>query len=89
VPGSHPRGWASVEGGTITAEQFDVAGAAGVALPAAAGESILVHNHLWHRTSRNTTAAPRRAVSISYLDAETRCGRKRRAPRRFLSVFGG
>ena len=57
------------------------------ALPARRGESILVHNHTWHRTGQNHTAAPRRAVSVSFLGAEVSCVRRRRAPRQFLRLF--
>ena len=33
-------------------------------LPAVAGEVILVHNHLWHRSGRTATGKPRRALSV-------------------------
>ncbi|MFT5432022.1 MAG: phytanoyl-CoA hydroxylase [Myxococcota bacterium] len=90
VPGSHKHGLASAEGGTVSEEQLRLANADTTAtrLPARRGESILVHNHLWHRTGRNHTAAPRRALSISFLDGETGCTRRRRAPRQFMPVFG-
>jgi phytanoyl-CoA hydroxylase len=90
VPGSHKLGLASNEGGTISQERLRLgnADAAGTRLPARRGESILIHNHLWHRTGRNHTAAPRRALSISFLDGATGCKRRRRAPRRFMPVFG-
>ena len=91
VPGSHKPGLASAEGGTISDERLKQGEAdrASVRLPARRGESILVHNHLWHRTGRNHTALPRRAVSISFLDDATRCSRRRRAPRQFMPLFGG
>lgn len=89
VPGTHHLGLASPEGGTVQAHRLEDADAPRRAfrLPALAGESILIHNHLWHRSGRNATPAPRRAVSISYLDAATRCLRRRRAPRQFRRVF--
>ncbi len=89
VPGSHHGGLATPEGGTITEASLSAAGAEArtTALPARRGESYLVHNHIWHRTGRNRTDAPRRAVSISFLDRETRCTRKRRAPRQFRRLF--
>jgi len=90
VRGSHKGGLATPEGGTIPQARLDEVDAEGsaVALPARRGESFLVHNHTWHRTGRNSTDAPRRAVSISFLDGETRCKRRRRAPREFRRLFG-
>ena len=89
VPGTHLHGLASPEGGTVQPHNLAARGAGelGIRLPARAGEAILVHNHLWHRSGRNHTAAPRRAVSISFLDGATRCLRRRRAPRRFMPLF--
>lgn len=89
LPGSHLHGLASPEGGTITPASLDDAEAESrsVALPARRGESILVHNHIWHRTGRNRTPSPRRAISLSFLDGETHCKRKRRAPRQFKRLF--
>ncbi len=89
VPGSHLGGLASSEGGTVTEAALlsqDAASRA-IALPAEPGECILVHNHTWHRTGRNTTAVPRRAISVSFLDEHTRCTRKRRQPRVFRRLF--
>ena len=43
-----------------------------VELEAEAGEAILLHNFLLHRSGVNTTAAPRRAFSATYMDATTR-----------------
>ncbi len=89
VPASHRDGLASREGGVIPAERIDAAHAAerAVKLPARRGEAILLHNHLWHRSGRNATPAPRRALGISYLHGATRCMRRRRAPREFMSLF--
>ncbi len=91
IPGTHRRGLASPEGGTVQAHRLDAAGVRhhAVELTARAGEAILIHNHLWHRSGCNRTPAARRAVSISYLDAATRCLRRRRAPREFRRLFDG
>ena len=58
-----------------------------LALPARAGETLLIHNHLWHRSGVNTTGRPRRAFTVTYMPAETRCLRKKSAPRIFVRVF--
>jgi len=89
LPGSHHAGLATREGGTITPESLDKAQAETCALPlpAQCGESILVHNHTWHRTGRNHTAQPRRALSISFLSGDVSCTRRRRAPRQFRRLF--
>ena len=41
-------------------------------LEAEAGEAILLHNFLLHRSGVNTTTAPRRAFSATYMDVGTR-----------------
>lgn len=89
VPGSHRHGLATPEGGTIPDERLEEvhAGRHAQALPARRGHAYLVHNHTWHRTGRNRTDAPRRAVSISFLDGVTRCTRRKRAPRTFERLF--
>jgi len=87
--GSHAAGLATPLGGTIPADVAARAGAEDRArpVPAVAGEALLIHNMLWHRSGRNTTGAPRRAFTVSYIPATTRCTRRRRAPREFLRVF--
>jgi phytanoyl-CoA hydroxylase len=87
--GSHARGLATPLGGTIPADVASREGAEERArpIPAAAGEALLIHNMLWHRSGRNETGAPRRAFTVSYIPASTRCTRRRRAPREFLRVF--
>ena len=57
-------------------------------LPARAGEVLLIHNYLWHRSGRNTTGLPRRAFTVSYISGATRCTRRRRRPAPFVRVFG-
>ncbi len=59
-----------------------------VALPTRAGEALLIHNQLWHRSRVNTTGKRRSALSICYMSAATRCLRKRGTPREFVRLFG-
>jgi len=90
LPGSHARGLATPLGGVVPARlvrEHD-AEALALPLPATAGEAILIHNYLWHRSGANTTGRPRRAFTVCYMSARTRCMRKRRAPREFLEVWG-
>jgi phytanoyl-CoA hydroxylase len=89
VPGSHHAGLATPLGGVVPKhvlerEQPD---AKKVLVPARAGEVILIHNHVWHRSARSTTGNPRRALTVCYMHADTRCLRKKRAPRVFHPVF--
>jgi len=90
LPRSHLGGLASPEGGTVPAACLQAAEAnqRALPLPARAGEVILLHNHLWHRSGRNTTGCPRRALGISYLSADTQCRRQRRQRREFVALFG-
>ena len=89
VEGSQAKGLATPLGGVIPAEVVAAAGAETRAarLPARAGEVILVHNHLWHRSGVNRSGHARRALTICYMSRATRCLRKRRAPRVFTPVF--
>jgi phytanoyl-CoA hydroxylase len=89
VPGSHLRGLATPKGGTIPGALLEEDLRAGrvMKLPARAGESILIHNLLWHRSGANTTGQRRSALSICYMSAATRCLRRRRAPRQFVRLF--
>ncbi len=89
VPGSHKAGLATPLGGVIPKEHVLPARAEekSLPLPAKAGEAILIHNHLWHRSLVNRTGKTRRAFSVCYMSAETRCTRKKRAPREFVRVF--
>jgi hypothetical protein len=84
IPGTHLGGLATPEGGTIPAELTVVRAADVLALPAVAGEVLLLHNLVWHRSGRNRTGQARRALSVCYMSASITCLRKRRAPRRFL-----
>jgi hypothetical protein len=88
VPGSHRAGLATPQGGVIPPGVSAAAGAEAraVALPARAGEVILLHNHLWHRSGVNLGAAQRRALTVCLLAADVRCTRKQR-PREFTRLF--
>lgn len=89
VDGSHKWGLAGPLGGVI--RDHVVAEKRGEELvhkiPARAGEAILIHNYLWHRSGRSDSGHPRRAISVCYMDASTRCLRKRGEPRQFQRVF--
>ncbi len=89
LPGSHRRGFATPLGGVVPADQVAAAQADrhAVPLPAEAGEVVLVHNQLWHRSGRSRTGKRRLALSICYMSGATRCLRKKRAPRVFFPVF--
>ena len=89
-PLSHRQGLATPLGGVVPdwLVQERRAEESAVALPARAGEAMLIHNHLWHRSKVNKTGLPRRALTVCYMSAETRCLRKKRAPRTFTRVFG-
>jgi hypothetical protein len=58
-------------------------------LPAVAGEVILLHNHVWHRSGRTKGGSPRRALSVCYMHGATKCVRRKRAPRTFVRMFTG
>jgi phytanoyl-CoA hydroxylase len=89
APGTHHAGLATPLGGVVPKDKLELARAEerAVALPAVAGEVILIHNHVWHRSGRTSTGRPRRALSVCYMDAATRCRRRKRAPRTFVRVF--
>ncbi|HXN30358.1 MAG TPA: phytanoyl-CoA dioxygenase family protein [Polyangiaceae bacterium] len=88
---SHAAGLATPLGGNIPLPIVDRAGADGrkLALPALAGEVLLIHNYLWHRSGVNVTGRSRRAFTVAYMPASTRCLRRKRAPRSFVRVFEG
>jgi len=89
LPASHLDGLATPEGGVIVPEALRKARAEerAVALPARAGESILIHNHLWHRSGTNTSGRRRSALSVCLMTASSRFLRKKREPRRFVRLF--
>jgi hypothetical protein len=88
VPGTHRAGLATPLGGVIPDDVVARSGHAGRAIlvPARAGEVLLLHNHCWHRSGVNATAAHRRALTVCLMDAATRCTR-RRSPRQFPRVY--
>lgn len=90
-PGSHKRGLVTPLGGVVPANHVEAqnADAKAIPLPAVAGEVMLIHNHLWHRSGVNTTDHPRRAFTVCYMSAATRCLRTKKAPRVFHPVFRG
>jgi hypothetical protein len=89
VPSSHLAGLATRLGGVVPANLVTLreAESRALRLPALAGEAILLHNHLWHRSIKNTTGRPRRAFTVCYMAGSTKCQRTRRAPRRFFEVW--
>lgn len=89
IPGSHRRGLATPLGGVVPQDQverYDTAKEL-LPLPVQAGEAILLHNYVWHRSLRSATRRRRLGFSACYMGASTRCLRKRRAPREFMRVF--
>jgi hypothetical protein len=89
IVGSHARGLATPQGGTIpnALVEDDLRAGRSRMLPARAGEAYLIHNRVWHRSGRNATGKRRAALSVCYMSAATRCLRRRRAPRSFVRLF--
>ena len=89
LPGSHVRGLATPLGGVVPRDQVSSADAArhATSVPVSAGEALLIHNHVWHRSAKNRPGQRRLGFSVCYMSASTRCLRKRRAPREFFEVF--
>jgi phytanoyl-CoA hydroxylase len=87
--GSHRAGLATPLGGVIPEPIVRTRRADDECVPLAAraGEVLLLHNHVWHRSLVNRTGKPRRAFSVCFMSADTRCTRKKRAPREFFRVF--
>jgi len=73
IPGSHRLGLLSTKGSTISASdvQHYCPEDAIEYLELDAGEAVLLHNWLLHRSDTNHTGAPRRALSGCYMDART------------------
>ena len=90
LPGSQRGGLATPLGGVVPRALVAAADAErrAIAVPARAGEALLIHNWVWHRSGRNRPGERRLAFSACYMSAATRCLRKRRAPRQFMTVFG-
>jgi len=74
IPGSHRLGLLSERGHTITPEQEAryCRDEESLFLEVKAGEAVLLHNYLLHRSGVNTIERPRRAFSVVYMDAATR-----------------
>ena len=89
VEGTHAAGLATQLGGVVPVDHVAraEADARALLLPVVAGEVILLHNHVWHRSGRSSTGKPRRALSVCYMDADTQCRRRKRAPRSFVRVW--
>jgi len=89
VPGTHIGGLATPDGGVIPEANLAAASAEAraVSFPARAGECLLIHNHVWHRSGVNVSGRRRSALSVCLMHAETRCLRKKRAPRQFTTLF--
>jgi hypothetical protein len=89
VPGSHRAGLATPLGGLIPKDVLARANAEerSIVVAAKAGEVLLVHNHLWHCSGPNESGATRRAFTVCYMSANTRCLRRKRKPREFVRVF--
>jgi phytanoyl-CoA hydroxylase len=87
APGSHHRGLATELGGVVPADQVERFKPGVVSLPCEAGEAILIHNFVWHRSGRGAPGRRRLAFSACYMSASTRCLRRKKAPRRFFKVF--
>jgi phytanoyl-CoA hydroxylase len=87
IPGSHKLGLLSEHGHTLTPEQEarHCRDTDSIFLETPAGEAILLHNYLLHRSGVNRTEQPRRAFSVVYMDAATRSTSDGRA---FPVVFG-
>lgn len=89
-PRSHLDGLASPQGGVVPRPIVEARGAdaRAVPVPVRAGEAILIHNLVWHRSGVNVTAHTRRAFSVCFIDEHTQCTRTRKAPRVFDRAFG-
>ena len=89
ISGSHRRGLSTPLGGVVPddrALEHDAERHV-TKVPAVAGEVLLIHNYLWHRSGNNHTGQMRRALTACYMSERTRCLRKKRAPRVFFPVF--
>ena len=72
VPGSHKHGVINEMHFPSEADQARYAREEDrIHMEAEAGEAILLNNLLLHRSARNPTGKPRRAISIAYMDAAT------------------
>jgi ectoine hydroxylase-related dioxygenase (phytanoyl-CoA dioxygenase family) len=90
-PESHARGLVTPLGGVVPEEHARARDAEkhAVRIPARAGDLIVLHNLAWHRSGVNRTDRTRRAFSVCYMSALTKCTRTKKTPRTFLPVFRG
>jgi len=87
ISGTHRNGLATPLGGVVPEPFLVDADARAEKIPARAGEALLIHNHLVRRSRTSQSGHPRRALTVCYMTAATRCLRKKRAPRVFFPVF--
>jgi hypothetical protein len=89
VDGSHKWGLATALGGVVPPDRVAAAEAntRALALPARAGEAILVHNYLWHRSGPSQIGHRRLGLSVCYMSAAIKCVRTKRTPRQFFLAF--
>ncbi len=88
VPGSHRWGLATPLGGVVPDDRVRARNVErGVKLPVRAGESVLLHNFVWHRSGKTTNGRRRLGFSACYLPESVRCVRKHKTPRTFFEVF--
>jgi hypothetical protein len=90
LPGSHKDGLVTKLGGVVPDDHLQRVRpeTRALSLPAVAGEVLLIHNHAWHRSARSESGKPRRALTVCYMSADTKCLRKKRAPRDFFKPWG-
>jgi len=87
IPGSHKLGilneghYTSEEDQAKYCKDEDV-----VDLEVEAGEAVLIHNWLLHRSGLNKTDQSRRAFSVAYMDADTK---NVKSGKTFPKIFGG
>ena len=84
VPGSHRGGLVTPLGGVIPPDRVAEADAEArrVLLPAQAGEVMLLHNHVWHRSGPSRTGQRRRAFSTCYMSAHDEVRAEEEGPAR-------
>lgn len=87
VPGSHRWGLATPLGGVVPDDRVAERTFEPVAVPVKAGESVLLHNFVWHRSGKTHTGHRRLGFSACYLNERVKCVRKKRTPRQFFEVF--
>jgi hypothetical protein len=89
LDGSHEGGLVTKMGGLVPENLVEAhrANESALKIPALAGEAVLIHNQVWHRSQRAQNGRVRRAFTVCYMSADTRCRRKKRTPRTFFPVF--